>query len=116
MGGDHNSTTSTTKEVTELPANLTDVNIYTAYSVKMTAKITFAKDHSYESLAANIHLNDGTTMKDSLVKNWNDIIAGETYSFDTFISIGYTGDHTLSDVKDIDFLVDKKVIYTWKNE
>ncbi|MDR3290725.1 MAG: hypothetical protein LBT10_01105 [Methanobrevibacter sp.] len=109
--------TSTGTSNTTIPAKLTDIDVYTQYgTIKMSGKIVFTKDSSYQQIDAKIHLNDGTTVSSSTVHNWADVTGGETYSFDGYLNgLGTGTDKSLTDVKDIDFTVNGKTVGTWKN-
>jgi hypothetical protein len=112
-----NSKTAAAKNVS-LPATLTDIDVYAQSSViRVSGKITFSKDYSYQVLAAKIHLNDDSIVNCAAVNSWTDIVTGETYSFTGYLTgIGYGTDKALSDVTSVDFTVNGKTIGVWKND
>ena len=79
-------------------ARLENVSISSSYGYfDVSGKIMFKHDESYASLAADVNLNDGSKISESIVKNWNDVKKDQWYKFDGILLFGVMYWNTPSD-------------------
>ncbi|KZX15542.1 hypothetical protein [Methanobrevibacter filiformis] len=119
-GGDN---TATTKDADQndpfngANAKLENITISSNYgSFDVSGKIMFKNDETYADLGANVNLQDGSKISESIVKNWNDVEKNQWYALDGYLLSASGNDYSLSDIKSIDFKYDGKIVYTWENK
>lgn len=117
MGGDNNnSSTNINDPFNGKNAKLENITVSSSYGYfKVNGKIMFKNDERYAQLGADVNLNDGSKISESIVKNWNDVEKDQWYSFDGSLFSTSGNDNSMSDIESIDFKYDDEIIYTWKN-
>jgi hypothetical protein len=94
-----------TNRVVNQDVVMKDVSIYEGDFQQFKVGGTFKtnKDMSYLSFGAQVHLNDGTTTSESIVKNYNNIQAGTEYNIDGNLLQFQMNKGALSDISSVDF-------------
>ena len=76
----------------------------------------FKNDEYYADLAADVNLNDGSKISESIVQNWNNVKKDQWYKFDGMLLSTSGNSYSLSEIKSVDFKYNDNVIYTWVNK
>lgn len=97
-------------------AKMENVTIESSYGYfDVNGKIMFKNDEGYTSLEAEVTMNDGSKISESIVKNWNNVKKDQWYTMDGNLFSTSGNDYSISDIKSVDFIFDGDTIYTWEN-